>query len=165
MSAQDTIAPSPGRTLSALSWRTRAPFFVTGCANCSRLSRGSRLSAKPATLPPSWGLSKPSSADLLLLEFSQSAFDTLEAMAAAGSSTRTIILAETVDGANLTKALELGARGLVLKDSAADVLFKCIHSVVAGRYWIASDAVPDPRGVAQTRRRASAPASLRVDAS
>lgn len=43
----------------------------------------------------------------------------------------------------MTKALQLGARGLVLKDSAADVLFKSISAVLTGQYWIASDEVPD----------------------
>jgi two-component system nitrate/nitrite response regulator NarL len=82
--------------------------------------------------------------DILLLDFApQTTFDTLKALAESGAAVRTIILAEYVDGADLTKALELGARGLVLRDSAADALFKSIHSVLAGQYWIASDAVVD----------------------
>jgi DNA-binding NarL/FixJ family response regulator len=82
--------------------------------------------------------------DILLLDFApQTTFETLKALDGSGGVVRTIILAECVDGADLTKALELGARGLVLRDSAADVLFKSIHSVLAGHYWIASDSVVD----------------------
>lgn len=82
--------------------------------------------------------------DILLIDFApQTIFETLAVLADAGEPVRTIILAEFVDRADLTKALELGARGLVLRDSAADVLFKSIHSVLAGQYWIASDAVVD----------------------
>ena len=82
--------------------------------------------------------------DILLVDFApQSTFETLQILADAGEAVRTIILAELVDRAELTRALELGARGLVLRDSAADVLFKSIHSVLAGQYWIASDAVVD----------------------
>lgn len=82
--------------------------------------------------------------DILLIDFApQTTFETLHALAAAGDAVRTIILAEFVDHGDLTKALELGARGLVLRDSAADVLFKSINSVLAGQYWIASDAVVD----------------------
>lgn len=82
--------------------------------------------------------------DILLVDFApQTTFETLKILAESGEPVRTIILAECVDRADLTKALELGARGLVLRDSAADVLFKSIHSVLAGQYWIASDAVVD----------------------
>jgi two-component system nitrate/nitrite response regulator NarL len=82
--------------------------------------------------------------DILLLDFApQTTFETLQTLAASGEAVRTIILAEYVDGADLTKALELGARGLVLRDSAADVLFKSIRSVLAGQYWIATDAEVD----------------------
>ena len=85
-------------------------------------------------------------------------FETLKTLTESGAAVRTIILAEYVDGADLAKALELGARGLVLRDSAADVLFKSIRCVLAGQYWIASDAVVDaPAGLrkldAELRRR------------
>jgi two-component system, NarL family, nitrate/nitrite response regulator NarL len=87
--------------------------------------------------------------DILLLDFApKTTFDTLTTLIESGEAARTIILAESVDGADLTKALELGARGLVLRDSAADVLFKSIYSVLAGQYWIASDSVVDaPAGL------------------
>jgi two-component system, NarL family, nitrate/nitrite response regulator NarL len=87
--------------------------------------------------------------DILLVDFEgQSTLEMLKTLAVSGQTVHTIILAEHVDDADLTKVLELGARGLVLRDSAADVLFKSIHSVLAGQYWIASDAVVDaPAGL------------------
>jgi two-component system, NarL family, nitrate/nitrite response regulator NarL len=88
----------------------------------------------------------------------ETTFETLKTLAESGESVRTIILAECVDGADLTKALEFGARGLVLRDSAADVLFKSIHTVLAGQYWIASDAVVD---AAAGRRKLEAELRLR----
>lgn len=97
--------------------------------------------------------------DILLVDFApETTFETLKILAESGGAVRTIILAENVDGADLTRALELGARGLVLKDSAADVLFKSIQCVLAGQYWIASDSVVDaPAGLrkleAELRRR------------
>jgi DNA-binding NarL/FixJ family response regulator len=85
--------------------------------------------------------------DILLVDFSPPAvFDTLSALAAAASGVRPIMLAEIVDGPELTRALHAGARGVVLKDSAADVLFRCIYAVLEGQYWIGSDAVPDALG-------------------
>jgi DNA-binding NarL/FixJ family response regulator len=82
--------------------------------------------------------------DVLLVDFApQTTFETLKSLGESGAAVRTIILAECMDGADLAKALRLGARGLVLRDSAADVLFKSIHSVLSGQYWIASDSVAD----------------------
>jgi two-component system nitrate/nitrite response regulator NarL len=81
--------------------------------------------------------------DILIVDFAASTFETLKALADSGARVHTIILAESLDAADLTRALELGARGLVLRDSADDVLFKSIHSVLAGHYWIASGPVAD----------------------
>jgi DNA-binding NarL/FixJ family response regulator len=97
--------------------------------------------------------------DILLVDFApQTTLETLKALAEPGGAVRTIILAEYADAADLTKALELGVRGLVLRDSAADVLFTCIRCVLAGQYWIVSDAAADaPAGLrrleAELRRR------------
>jgi DNA-binding NarL/FixJ family response regulator len=82
--------------------------------------------------------------DVLLVDFApQTTFETLKTLSEAGESVRTIILAECMDGADLAKALVLGAKGLVLRDSAADVLFKSIRCVLSGQYWIASDSAAD----------------------
>jgi DNA-binding NarL/FixJ family response regulator len=40
-------------------------------------------------------------------------------------------------------AIQLGARGLVLKESGAAVLLKGIRGVMAGQYWIGREAVAD----------------------
>ena len=97
--------------------------------------------------------------DILLLDLvPRTTFEALQSLATAAESVRTIILAEHVDGADLTRALELGARGVVLRDSAEDVLFKSIYSVLTGQYWIVSESVEDaPAGLrkldAELRRR------------
>ena len=85
--------------------------------------------------------------EVLLVDFSPpGVFDTLAALASAASAARPVVLAESMDGPELTKALHAGARGVVLNDSAADVLFKCINTVLDGQYWIVSDAVADAPG-------------------
>jgi len=81
---------------------------------------------------------------ILLVDFEpQTTFETLRTLTASGDAVGTIILAELSDGGDLTTALQLGARGLVLRDSAADVVFQSIGAVLAGRYWIASESVVD----------------------
>lgn len=88
-------------------------------------------------------------ADILLLDFSsgrQAALDTLQEIAASGTCVRTIILGDSVDMPGLLEAWQLGSRGLVLKDSAAEMLFQGIQSIMAGHYWIDRDRVADGPG-------------------
>src|SRR5687767_10179665 len=145
MSPPDTITSEPRPDLVRLVVADTRPIFRDGLRRLLQVEP--KLSIVGETGDPAEvvGLVQTLQPHILLLEFSRSAFDILQAIAESGSAARTIIMADSVDGADLTKALHLGARGLVLKDSAADVLFKCINSVVTGRYWIASDDVPDVR--------------------
>ena len=39
------------------------------------------------------------------------------------------------------RALQLGARGVVLKDSATQLLLKAIQTVMAGEYWVGRESV------------------------
>ena len=59
------------------------------------------------------------------------------------SSVRTILLTAEADTAEIVEAIQLGARGIVLKQSGSDVLFECIRSVMAGRYWIGREKVSE----------------------
>jgi len=59
------------------------------------------------------------------------------------STTRAILLTAAIENSQIVDALKLGARGVVLKESATAVLFKCIRTVMAGQYWIGNEAVAD----------------------
>lgn len=150
MSSQASVATAQGQQLIRIVIADNRPIFRDGLRQLLETEPRLRIVGETGNGAEAAALVRDLRPDILLLDFSpQSAFETLRAVADSGTAARTIILAESVDGADLTKALHLGARGLVLKDSAADVLFKSIHSVLAGQYWIASDEVAD------------APASLR----
>ena len=84
--------------------------------------------------------------DILLLDFRMPRRPGLEALrelAASSSPVRTIILAAEVAKTEIVEAIQLGARGVVLKESATEVLVECICSVMAGRYWIGKEKVSD----------------------
>ena len=66
---------------------------------------------------------------------------TLRDVGAARMSMRIIVLTPSVDTPDVPRALQLGARGVVPKDSAADVLFESIRSVASGHYWIGGESV------------------------
>jgi two-component system, NarL family, nitrate/nitrite response regulator NarL len=101
--------------------------------------------------------------DILLLGFATSgrpAVETLRELAELPNPVRTIILTDRVDTPEVMSALQLGARGVVPKDSSPDVLFRSITSVMAGHFWLGpeqfSKAVPGLRKLEAARRRSKA---------
>ena len=41
------------------------------------------------------------------------------------------------------EGVQFGARGVILKESSTDLLFKCIRGVAAGQYWMDNNCVAD----------------------
>ena len=90
--------------------------------------------------------------DVLLLDLAMpnlAGLDALAQVVQAKPSVRVIILAASVDRAEIIKALQLGARGIVLKTAATQLLYKCIYAVVAGEMWVGRESVPDLVGALQ----------------
>jgi two-component system, NarL family, nitrate/nitrite response regulator NarL len=54
-----------------------------------------------------------------------------------------ILLTAAIDRADIVKALHLGARGVVLKESATSLLLKAIRVVMEGGYWVGRESVSD----------------------
>ncbi len=84
--------------------------------------------------------------DVLLLDLAmprQPGLDALRELAAAATPVRTILLTVAIEKAQLVEALQLGARGVVLKETSTELLLKSIRSVVAGQYWVGREAVTD----------------------
>jgi DNA-binding NarL/FixJ family response regulator len=52
------------------------------------------------------------------------------------TDTRTIVLTGMIDKRQILEALQLGARGVVLKDAAMEHLAACIRAVMQGQYWL-----------------------------
>jgi DNA-binding NarL/FixJ family response regulator len=57
------------------------------------------------------------------------------------NAVRVILLTAAAEKAQIVEALQLGARGVVLKDSATQLLLKAIHTVMAGEYWVGRESV------------------------
>ena len=95
--------------------------------------------------------------DVLLLDLAMpraSGLDALRELSAAGAGPKVLLLTVAIDDAQVVEALELGARGVVMKEAATELLFKAIRSVVAGQYWVGRDIVTDI--VRHLRERAAA---------
>lgn len=84
--------------------------------------------------------------DILLLDLAMPRHPGLEALrelsSGPGSSgLRVILLTAAAEKAQIVEALQLGARGVVLKDSATQLLLKSIEAVMSGEYWVGRESV------------------------
>ncbi len=84
--------------------------------------------------------------DILLLDLAMPRHPGLEALrelssGAGATGVRVILLTAAAEKAQIVEALQLGARGVVLKDSATQLLLKAIHSVMSGEYWVGRESV------------------------
>jgi DNA-binding NarL/FixJ family response regulator len=77
--------------------------------------------------------------DILLLDLrmpDKSGLAVLEEVNFDIALTRVIVLTAAEDDRDVIRAMRLGARGVVLKQSAIEVLLKSIHRVHAGEIWL-----------------------------
>jgi two-component system, NarL family, nitrate/nitrite response regulator NarL len=84
--------------------------------------------------------------DILLLDLAMPRQPGLEALrelstASGPNAVRVILLTAAAEKNQIVEALQLGARGVVLKDSATQLLLKSIHTVMSGEYWVGRESV------------------------
>jgi DNA-binding NarL/FixJ family response regulator len=86
--------------------------------------------------------------DLLLLDLAMPRMAGLVALRELrdkGARARIILVTAAIDRTEIVTALQLGAQGVVLKESASEVLFRSIRAVMAGHYWVGRNRVTDLR--------------------
>ena len=79
--------------------------------------------------------------DILLLDLKMPGLDglaTLQKLQAARNKTRVIVLTASDDKNEFVQAMKLGTSGIVLKQTATDLLIKSIRKVHAGEIWLDS---------------------------
>jgi len=114
------------------------PFVISGlCAvladseyviAATATSGAAALEALPAARP-----------DILLLDVrmaGQGGLDVLRTLRSRGDERPVVLLTASLDDSRLIEALRLNVDGIVLKDTAQDVLIRCLDEVSAGRRWI-----------------------------
>ena len=117
--------------------------------------------------------------DILLLDLKMPGLDglgTLQRLQAAKGKTRVIVLTASDDKNEFVQAMKLGTSGIVLKQTATELLIKSIRKVHAGEIWLDShttaavirqfvaneDAAPPPQQqMAAPRDRERSPLSQR----
>jgi DNA-binding NarL/FixJ family response regulator len=84
--------------------------------------------------------------DILLLDLAMPRSNGLQALQELidlGLPIRPVLLTAAIDPAETIRALQLGARGVILKESATQLLYRCLTSVMNGEYWVGHERVQD----------------------
>lgn len=82
--------------------------------------------------------------DLLLLDLAMPAMTGLAALRelkTMHTRSHVLLLTAAIEQDEIADALNLGARGVVLKETASDVLFKSIDAIMSGQYWVGRTTV------------------------
>jgi two-component system, NarL family, nitrate/nitrite response regulator NarL len=84
--------------------------------------------------------------DVLLLDLLMpllTGLETLRELSNSPTPVRPIVLTAAIAQEQIAQALQLGARGIVLKDTPTEVLFNSIRAVMNGRFWVGQTEVKD----------------------
>jgi two-component system nitrate/nitrite response regulator NarL len=122
--------------------------FRDGVKRLIELERDLRVVGESGDVASAIRLAKELQPDVVLLDLAMpggGGLDVLKALCGGGgppTRTRAIVLTAGSSRASMIEALQLGARGIVLKEQAAIILFKCVRSVIKGEYWVGDSEVP-----------------------
>jgi two-component system, NarL family, nitrate/nitrite response regulator NarL len=84
--------------------------------------------------------------DILLMEADSPDFTSIELLRALKSSNQNlkiVLLVSEIKKDQASEVFNAGARGIILKESATNSLFKCVNAVIDGRYWIPDKGISD----------------------
>lgn len=84
--------------------------------------------------------------DVLLLDLTMprmNGLEVLKELADRAAEVKTVLLTAAIEREETVDAMRLGARGVVLKESATQVLYKCIRAVMDGEFWVGRECIGD----------------------
>jgi DNA-binding NarL/FixJ family response regulator len=137
------------------------PIFRDGLRRLLEAEPGLQVIGEAADGSEAVALAAQLTPDILLLDLAMPhvpGMETLRELAISKSPVRTILLTASVERPQILEALQLGARGVVLKESATQVLLKSIAAVMAGSYWVGKESVPDLKELVLDRAAPEQPA-------
>ena len=122
------------------------PIFRAGLRRVLQAEAGFQVVGEAADGEQAVNLARQLKPDILLLDLAmprRTGLEVLRELAAASSPVRTVVLTAAIEPAQVVEALQLGARGIVLKDLAGHLLPKAIRTVMSGQYWVGHGGVSD----------------------
>lgn len=148
------------------------PLILEGIERLLRLEGDMELLAKCINASEAMEALRAHRPDLLVLDLrlpDRPGLDLLEEIAREGWEVKTVLLTGALREDELLEALRLGARGVVLKEMAPELLVRCLRKVAAGELWLESEflgraveGVLARDGVAGRGRKALTARELRI---
>jgi two-component system nitrate/nitrite response regulator NarL len=122
------------------------PIFRDGLRRLLEAEPGFQVVGEAADGGQAVALTRRLKPDVLLLDLAMPHVPGMEALrelASTQTPVRILLLAAAVEHGQIIEALQLGARGVVLKEAATEILLKSIRAVMAGQYWVGHESVTD----------------------
>jgi two-component system nitrate/nitrite response regulator NarL len=121
------------------------PIFRDGLRRLLEAESGFKVIGEASDGSEAVKLARKLKPDVLLLDLAMPNHPGLEAVrelgTGAGTTTRIILLTAAVEKEQIVEALQLGARGVVLKESATQLLLDSIRAVMSGQYWVGRETI------------------------
>jgi len=122
------------------------PIFRDGLRRLLEAEPGLKVVGEASDGADAVKLARQLKPDILLLDLAMPRQPGLEALrdlsvGTGGNGVKVILLTAAAEKHQIVEALQLGARGVVLKDSATQLLLKSIHTVMTGEYWVGRESV------------------------
>lgn len=120
------------------------PIFRDGLKRLLEAERGFKVVGEACDGVEAVALAKQLKPEIVLLDLAMPRRPGLEALrelSGASLPARVVLLTAAAEKEQIVEALQLGARGVVLKDSATQILLKAIHAVMNGEYWVGRESV------------------------
>jgi DNA-binding NarL/FixJ family response regulator len=120
--------------------------FREGLRKLLEAKQGFQVLGEAADGEQALNLARQLEPQILLLDVRMpklSGLEVLRALQNLAIQPRSVVLTVALERDQIVQALQLGARGIILKHSATAVLFEGLRCVVAGQYWVCHESVSD----------------------
>ena len=120
------------------------PIFRDGLRRLLESERDFRVVGEACDGIEAVDLARKLKPEILLLDLAmprRAGLEALRELSTDATAVRVILLTAAAEKEQIVEALQLGARGVVLKDSATQILLKSIRAVMSGEYWVGRESV------------------------
>jgi two-component system, NarL family, nitrate/nitrite response regulator NarL len=120
------------------------PIFRDGLRRLLESERDFRVVGEACDGVEAVDLARKLKPEILLLDLAmprRAGLEALRELSTDATAVRVILLTAAAEKEQIVEALQLGARGVVLKDSATQILLKSIRAVMSGEYWVGRESV------------------------
>jgi two-component system, NarL family, nitrate/nitrite response regulator NarL len=122
------------------------PIFRMGVRRLVESEPGFRVVGEARDASESVALARALAPDLLLIDVTMPGGGGLQALSSVlrlERPPRVLIVTAGISREESVEALRAGARGVLLKDAAPELLCRSLRAVAAGQYWVGRDATAD----------------------